>query len=272
MHLVRKLRSKIATSVSKIEETDTFLWQKPIRGVAVEYQEIDLFYPELSNTDFISLSINIQDKTSTFKFRLNKIKIMMLSSQRLKLKTKTNPVFFGFGNHSVSNININFSQDRKQFFTAKISKDNKLLSSKSSIDSTQAYTSSLQKAEINFIDYKINEPNIIDYLSQLKPEIYNIELLSPLEHPGTINSSNTKVNLLEVEPQLLNFDNNQLKFKEELLYSAFKFNPHINTGELNQYSELFPWNTSQVKIKIPEFNNKSQLNISVFYKIGRAHV
>ena len=292
MSVAKRIRKKIASSISPIEETETFLWLKILHAGELDHREIETFTYELWKTDHISLGIEADDKTSAFTFTFDRIRNFRMSQRKLRFRSKTNPVFFGFGNISVSNIKISFDQELSQFFLARIVKEDnsvflkvkeekkkessgeltsKLISleskntaSEKHFDTSKAHTS-LSKVENPA--YIIKEPEVTDCLSKLKPKIYNVELLSTFENSGSEGPvSSTKLELLDKVLTIKGIGENDLKFKSRPLYSPFEFNPQISTGKLNLYGNLSPWNTKQIKIKLPEFSQPIVTKLSVFYE------
>jgi hypothetical protein len=297
MSVAKRLRAKVASSVSKIEETETFLWNKFLRVGELDYREIEIFSTELWKTDDITLIVKVQGGITPFKFNFNKVKNLKLSSKKLALKSKTNPVFFGLGNTSVTNINISFDQKLKQLIAVRITEEgtsiylkikgqgekeasyeltsrlinleDHLLSGEKYFNSIKGYSLSVKTGAIKDINYYFKPPKVIDYLSQLKPEIYNIELLSPLTHSITGTAvSNTKINLLDIPLSTSKINYHKLDIEEDSLYSPFNFTPQIITGALSLYSDLFKWNTNRFSIKIPNFDAPLKTDISIFYKGG----
>jgi len=295
MSVTKRLRAKVASSVSKIEETETFLWNKFLRVGELDYKEIETFTTELWKTDHIPLIVKVQGVITPFKFKFSKVKTLKLSSKRLALKSKTNPVFFGLGNTTVTNINISFDHKLKQLIAVRITEEgvsaylkikeqgekeasyeltsrlinleDHLLFGEKYFNSIKGYPLGVKTGVIKDINYHIKLPRIIDYLSQLKPEIYNIELLSPLENSMTGTAvSNTKINLLDVPLSISNINYLKLDIEEDLLNSPFDFDPQIITGTLSLYSDLFKWNTKRFRIKIPNFDAPLKTYLSIFYE------
>jgi hypothetical protein len=286
MSISKRIRAKVASSISRIDETETFLWLKLLRPVNTDFREIESFVSELWRTEYISLDIEAAVQSLTLTFDFNKVKTFKLTQKKLLLKSKTNPVFFDFGNISVSNIKISFDQDLRQSFAAKITvegtavhfniKEQKkkeisgeLTSEIINLENHLLNSSkSKSKAEsIRTINYLIKEPEIIDCLSTLKPEIYNLKLLTRLEHSKSDSPiADTKIELLDKPVALKAIDEHELKLKEEQLSSPFEFNPQITTANITLHSDSFPWNAQQAKIKIPEFNEPVKTELSVFYE------
>ncbi len=273
MSVAKRIRARLASSISKIEETETFLWGKVLHACEPDYREIEEFSPASLVENNLPLVIEVNGKISTFEFYFKKAKTLTLSHRRLILKSKTNPVFFGFGNISVSNFKVSFDKELKLSFAAKIIVEGTPFYLKTKEQrkkrASDKLTSKIIKTGIvrKNINYIIEAPEIIDCLSTLKPKIYNMELLSRLEHNSSSNSiSNKKIDLLDNPRLIKRIDQNELKFGEELFYSPFEFDPQIKTGELSLYSDVFPWNTKQVKIKIPQFDYSVKTKLSFFYE------
>jgi hypothetical protein len=289
MSISKRIRAKVASSISRIDETETFLWLKLLRPVNVDFREIESFISELLRTEYISLEIDTSTLTLPFSFDFNKVKTFKLTQRKLLLKSKTNPVFFDFGNISVSNIKISFDQDLRQTFAAKIIVEGTAIHFNIKEQKKKEISGELTSEIINLekhllksdsfsnkskpstegtriINYYIKEPEIIDCLSTLKPEIYNLKLLTRLEHTksdGPIVS--TKIELLDKTVPLKKIDNQELKLKEEQLSSPFEFNPQIAATNITLHGDLFPWNAQQAKIKIPGFDEPVKTELSVFY-------
>ncbi len=292
MNFARKIRAKIASSISTIEETESFLWVKILRIGELDHREIEPFTYELWKTEDILLTIETDGQTSSYPISFRRVKSLKLSARKLVLKSKTNPVFFGFGNISVSNIKISFDQELSQFFSARIIEEgtsvflkvkeqkkkevsneltsrifkleDKATSSQRNSKFSSVHTSA---SDSNYDSYLIREPSVIDCLSQLKPKIYNLELLSQLQYTGLSDPvSSTKVDLLDNAIPTKGFSESDLKFKNGALYPPFEFSHQISSSELNLYGNLSSWNTKQVKIKIQEFDQPIINKLSVFHE------
>ena len=295
MSVTKKIRAKVASSISRIEETESFLWIAVLRAGELDYREIDIFIPELWPTDNINLRIYPPDLTLTTAFSFNKVKTLRLAQKRLILKSKINPVFFGFGNISVSNIDISFENKLKQYFAVKIIVDGtpayfrikdqitKEVSGKitASIVNTEHQLHNAvkyfndgktnlfgnKKDDAKVVNYVIKEPEITDCLSRLRPRIYNIELLSRLDQTASVDpSTSKKIDLLDKSISINRIDEKELKFNQELIFSPFEFSSQISYGGLNVRSDLFPWTARQINIKIPEFKDRGKTKLSVFYE------
>jgi len=289
MSISKRIREKVATSISRIDETETFLWLKLLRPVSTEFVEIESLHSELWRTEYGSLEIDASGQTLTFTFNFNKVKAFKLTQRKLLLKSRTNPVFFDFGNISVSNVKISFDQDLRQTFAAKITVEGTAIHFNIKEQKKKEISGELTSEIINLekhllnsdnypnksksktagtktINYYIKEPEIIDCLSRLKPEIYNLELLTQLEHSKSDNPiESTKIELLDKTIELKRIDEQELKLKEQL-YSPFEFNPQITSSNFTLHSDLFPWNAQQAKIKIPGFGEPVKTELSVFYE------
>ena len=93
MTIARKIRARIASSLSRIEETETFLWLKLLHIGELDHRKIEAFTYELWSTDNIALEIESVRKSTNFTFNFNRIKSYRLSQRKLIFKSKTNPVF-----------------------------------------------------------------------------------------------------------------------------------------------------------------------------------
>ena len=289
MSVSKRIREKVASSISRIDETETFLWLKLLRPVSTEFVEIESLHSELWRTEYGGLEIEASEQILPFTFNFNKVKTFKLTKRKLILKSRTNPVFFDFGDISVSNIKISFDQDLRQTFAAKITVEgaaihfnikgqkkkeisgeltSKIINlGKHLLNRDNSTNKSKSKAEsTKTINYYIKEPEIIDCLSRLTPEIYNLELLTRLEHSESGSPiESTKVELLDKTAVLKRIDEQELKLKEQL-YSPFEFNPQITSSNFTLHSDLLLWNAQQAKIKIPLFDSPVKTELSVFYE------
>ena len=292
MDITGRIRTKIATSISKIEETETFLWTKTMHLGEVDHREVETFIYELWETNNIPLGIESDGESSTFAFNFGRVKSFKLSPRKLLFRSRTNPIFFGFGNVNVSDIKISFDNELEQFFSARVVQENDSISLKVKDQKKDEVTNKLTSKLIDLekrsfttgkrfsaskahtsessaknFTYIIKEPEVLDCLSQLKPKIYNIEMLSQLRHSESENPvSNTKIDLLDKIIPIKRIDEKDLIFNKGTLYSPFEFSHQISTSELNLYGNLSAWNTKQVKIKVPEFDQPAITKLPVFYE------
>lgn len=290
MPIIRKIRAKVASSVSGFEEPETFLWIKLLRDGEIDYREIETFSTSLWETNNIPLKIDFNEKTSTVTFNFKKIKKLKLTSNKLKLRSKTHPIFFDFGNISVSNNKLSSDQDVNVPFAARIVEENgsiflrvkneknkevsRELTSKLIDLNNKLYTTtknfSHKNAELKKTDnsknftYIINAPQIINYFSQYKPKIYNTKLFSKLEYSdlGKVINSN-KLDLLDKLISIKTIDINKLKFKKDLPHKPLKSIPRTNISETEKGEDIFPWKMQHVKLKMPSLNQQGERDSSL---------
>ena len=292
MNFPGRIRAKFASSISEIEESETFLWTKIMHVGEVDHLEVETFMYEMWRTDHIPLGIESSGESSSFSFNFKRVKSFKLSARKLIFRSRTNPVFFGFGNINVSDIKISFDKELEQFFSARVVQENDSISLKVKNHKKNEVTNELTSKLIDLekrafttgkrfsaskaqtsgsgaksFTYIIKEPDVLDCLSQLKPKIYNIEMLSPLRHSESENPvSNTKIDLLDKILPVKEITQKDLKLKNGTLYSPFEFSYQINTSELNLYSNLSSWNIKQAKIKVPGFDQPVITKLPVFYE------
>ncbi len=276
MSIYNWVREKAATSISSIELTDDFSWNKWLRASPTEFRAIEPLFSLSWDTDDIVLTIDIP-ASSGYASRFGKTKLFKSSSKMLILKSKTNPVFFGIGSSrvisvpfgfrnghinyyyarllfegndfnlkiknndgreitktlspSVRQINIPFGEinnlknfDKFRFFPLQKLKNLEFEFS-SSVKSIDFFLNSTTK-RIEFasapveikeiisdkietptydINYSINAPAVVDYVSRMIPQIYNIDILNSLE---SLTSGGgeflVKMDLLDKTPSIAN--------------------------------------------------------------------
>jgi hypothetical protein len=207
--MLKQVRKKIASSISNSDEPEQFLWNKWLRAPITEYEVVTSPMVQMYDTEDLNEWIT-RPSLEQENFDFTRIRVSKKIEKYFMPKGKTHKIFFGFG-ESV-NRSIKFSEDSplKFFYTAKLeqkeadiflstkkgdSKETsvklnpnqkessfKLKTSKSeNIDlprnkpDAEKPKNLVNKHEVSFGKLNTNEK---ENLVNLKPEIFNIELLN----------------------------------------------------------------------------------------------
>ncbi len=206
---------------------------------------IDISYKqELKH--FFSTEI-IHDKTSTY-FKIKNLKRKEVTKQ-LDLPTKNIPILIkqleSNNNENTFTKNINFE--------IPINVPRKF--------ETEIFT--FRTAEIDFL---INTPNIIDYLSKLIPKIYKIGLLNSFEEIISYGKNyQIKVELLDTKPSIFIIENIEL-VSGNILSTAFQNKMKIRIIEKKYFEKLSPYDIFYGKTYSPKFFAQQEILFAMNYK------
>ncbi len=302
MNLYRFLRVKFAKSLSPIPQSDDFLFKRWLNVHPISEMQIGELYSELRDTDKIILRID-KPVYEQYRFAIGKVKLYKSSIKSLELKTKTNLVFFGFGVAQAYKINIDFNQELKDYFSAKFETENnsffvsikepnkserkeELTSNQQDISFSFAIENSISKnyqvkgvtrvKEINSsinivepieINYHIKSPEVIDYLSKLIPQIYNIDILSSfdqMKEEGKIFEK--KINLLDEQPEISKHISLDNLTTSEVITPKIDFNLSHDLP-IQSYSVESLENKFKIfEYHLPEFSDKTNLLLSYSFE------
>ncbi len=111
------------------------------------------------------------------------------------------------------------------------------------------------------INYDFTIPEIIDYLSELVPKVFNIDLLNSFED---LNSKGkiyqTKIDLLDSKATIIDKKLTELLTKPEINSKKVNQDFKIKIDQKKYFNELFPWDIIDKKItlkKLTKIPNKS---------------
>jgi SNF2 family DNA or RNA helicase len=193
--MLKKVRKKVATSVSKIEYTDYYEFSKWLRIPVLTHIEFGILNSLNDTTDvpFGSFELPITYKS---KFLFPPTKITPIREKLTLKRAKAVLVFFAIAKpQQISFRNKLLSYDEEtlkknflieiitQIFPIEFSLSPGFSNSYKfnfsvTRDITKVYTFSLSEPEINSVDLLVQPPEIHNKLSELIPEVYNIELLN----------------------------------------------------------------------------------------------
>jgi SNF2 family DNA or RNA helicase len=261
MSVYRKIRKSAASKLTNLESAETFLWDKWIRMPTNEGREIEKFTKRIWDTGKIVVGFDAP-ALDKFTFKFKKIKIYKSSQKLLGLKSKTNLIFFGFGAYPITNVNIYFKQELKEYFSTVIEDEDRSLSLKIKDQKKKEYTSQLTphlkkiESEIKTkktipVNYNFTVPKVLDYLAEFVPKVYNIDLLNSFNELNSKGKTyQTKVELLDEEASLVDQKFTELLTKPDINSKKINQNFKIVIDKKEYFSELFPWNIIDNKVNL----------------------
>lgn len=247
MSITRKIRSKIAVSVSTVQPAENFLWNKWLRPSDSENQEIEEFYSELIDTEKIIINFNKPD-VSSFGFRMGKIKTFKSSPKHLSIRSKTSRIFFGMGSVNMYGIPFKLTADLKQIFS--VAEEYKKLS---------------------FL-LEINEDKFNEETQRTIPKIYdffNEENTQTIPHIHDFFSEENK----RIVPRVHDFSNkldknySYIKNKNEAFVKSYLFDFNVRTEKIESDIKIKDTINTDFKIKDPEIHDHLAKLIPKIYNI-----
>ncbi len=116
------------------------------------------------------------------------------------------------------------------------------------------------------VNYNFDIPKVVDYLSELIPKVYNIDLLNSFEE---LNSKGkiyqTKIELLEDKASLIDQKFTDLLMKPEIKLAKINHNFIIVIEKKEYFSELFPWDIIDKKISLKKLLAESNKAAAFIY-------
>lgn len=188
--MIRKVRSKVASSISKIEEADDFCFSNWLKKPSVDHQPVESILSRLENTPDIILDFNVPENLiGEFGF------IEPDVTDELKNcsfpRVRSNVIFFMIPNAIENGIDFPDVELRSSGFSAR--------TLEFLINAPAQKKIKVQFDHSRPIEYNctLDVPSIFNYLENMVPEIYNIDLL---EFEDLITSAKRiKVNNFKLE-------------------------------------------------------------------------
>jgi hypothetical protein len=155
--MYNSLRKKFAKQVAGFERAEDFEWRKWLNKPQLHDYPVDTFIVHMVNTDIFNQWMEKPSFQST-KIYLPEAEVLPEIKKAFAKKPKTNAVFFGMGTTDIRQINL---KDVESIFGKK-SDDAKI---------------NKNPVKLREVKWKINTPVIEDRLYELKPKVYNLDLL-----------------------------------------------------------------------------------------------
>jgi len=168
--MIRKVRSKVASSISKIEEVDDFCFSNWLKKPSVDQQPVESILSRLENTPDIILDF-IVPENSINEFGFIEPDVTDELKNCSFPRVKSNAIFFMIPDAIDNGINYPDVELRPLGFSAK-----KL---EFLINAPAQKNVKVQFDHLKPIEYNctLDVPAIFNYLEDMVPEIYNIDLL-----------------------------------------------------------------------------------------------
>lgn len=179
--MLRKVRKKLASSISKVEGVEDFNFSNWLKITLIDEYQIGNIQSSLKNLPGLSLQIPIASN-SPHKFSIEEPEV----SDELKLyafkKVRSNAIFFTM--HQVADRGINLPEIEPKPLGYSARNVDFLIASPAIRDIRVKFGS---WAPANY-EFRIEVPAIFDYLSEMVPTVYNIELLKVDEYVNQIKN------------------------------------------------------------------------------------
>lgn len=169
--MLRNVRKKVASSISKIEEVEDFQYSSWLKVSTNEGVEIGNITSKLQDTSYVTYNIN-EPALNAFVIGFNDSEVRPEFKEFYFQKIKSNAVFFMMHTVPVKGIHLSEIEPKPQGYVAK------------DVDFLIPYTAVREHGVIlrakDVTDYKVkfDVPQITDHLESMKPKVRNIELLN----------------------------------------------------------------------------------------------
>jgi hypothetical protein len=172
--MLRNVRKKVASAISKVEEVEDFQYGSWLKACANEGVDIIHVTSELQDTSFVTYDINPPD-SNAFLIELEEIDVLPQSDKFFFGKVQSNAIFFAMHTVSLDGMDVKDIEPKQDGYVAK------------DVEFLIPYTA-VREYQVVFklsdpVDYKVkfDDPEITDHLQSMKPEVLKIELLN-IEH------------------------------------------------------------------------------------------
>lgn len=225
--MYKKLRKKIATSLSEIEGTDDFAYGKWLKEP--QHKDHKIESPHTSVFDTTSLN-NYLEKPPSEKYGeiLKEADVLPELKKAISKKIRTNAVFFNFGTSDITRFKL--SDYEAAFLKRKLREIN--------------FKSKLPK--IKDIKWKSPSPRIANSFKRLEPNVLKVDLLDPQVLSGTTQTSTGENLVLNVLDSPLKIYNVKIPGIDKIKLGKIYFLKNIkpNTSLLNE--SFYPINKTGV--------------------------
>jgi hypothetical protein len=191
--MLRKVRKKVATTISKVEQVEDFNYGSWLRNPPHKKIELGKITSKLRDTSKVSLSIPAPDSVkATFEF----VESELLPEPKLKdyffKKVRSNAVFFMM--HNVPNHGIQLEEIEPKPIGYSAKKVDFLIKS---LPPKEFRVKFNLWAPVEY-KAKIDVPAIFDYLSEMIPQVYNIQLLN-FEELAKATDTSFRINIKDID-------------------------------------------------------------------------
>ncbi len=142
---------------------------------------------------------------------------------------------------------------------------NRKLNFEFSTNASEAFETEIFTYRTTDIEYTINTPLVVDYLTKLIPKIYKISLLNSFEDIISQGRNyQIKMDLLDSLPTIVKESDLEL-FPDAILSLKFDNKIRSKLNEKNYLEKLTPYNNYKSKSYFPEFIGQQDILFSMFY-------
>jgi hypothetical protein len=256
------LRKYFAKSISPINSPEVFPWYGWLKRSIAEKEQIGEILIYLDDTDFINL--NIDETSISYVFLFNQTGEEKRINYINFTRSKVSPVFYRFTSTGIDNYGfepisvevLNYSEilfvDKQ--LIKKISSDflfnTKTFSIPHKVNKPELVEKDLAdiNIRINEVNFKNHEPDIVDCLAELQPEVQKYDMLSQMDLMSAENSfqlidQSLKIDLSDIkisnlknielfyDAPMMAYNNINLKNDATFNFSRILFNPTITISD-----------------------------------------
>lgn len=220
--MIKQVRKKIVSSISNVELPDQFEWNKWLRHPSQEYHIISSIPVKLIKNDEWNKKIPPASVKKAEIISFPKIKLYKGNKKLVFPSPKINRIFFGLGNSKLKEIKIfdpskiKFKYVFKTIFekkgevyyktinneqeeSLKVSPDSSARDFNFKLSPTKQINLKNIPSKIKKINHEIDLPEITDQLKNIKPKIFNIDLLNLDKIVSADSAKNYKVEFSPVK-------------------------------------------------------------------------
>jgi len=204
--MLKQVRKKIASSISNSDEPEQFLWNKWLRAPITEYEVVTSPMVQMYDTDDLNEWI-VSPSLQQENFDFARIRVSKKIEKYFVPKSKTHKIFFGFGESSNQSIKFSENSPLKFFYTAKLEqKDADIFLNLKKGDSKETSVKLNPQQKESSFKLKTSKPENID-LPRNKPDSQKPKnLVNKQEMSSAKLNADEKENLVNLKPEIYNVE------------------------------------------------------------------